>query len=40
MGRANLGEAVVALPPSISLQDFEKRSSSGRDVGASTIQGV
>lgn len=41
MGRANLGEAaVVLLPASIALQDFEKRPSSRRDVGASTIQGV
>lgn len=35
MGRANLGEAA-----SITLQDFEKRPSSRRDVGAGTVQGV
>lgn len=40
MGHANLGEAAVALAPGITLEDFEKRSSSRRDVGASTIQGV
>lgn len=41
MGRANLGEAAVVLQPaSITLQDFEKRPSSRRDVGAGTVQGV